>query len=259
MTPPNPPAGSSLADLLREARAAARIGEADEAERLYRQIVDRSPANVEAWLGLGSVLTDPAEKAACFRQVLEVDPGNEDAAASLARLEATLPAAEPATLYCAFHPQVPTVLRCSQCGRPICVHCAQIYPVGQLCPICVRGRKPAYYQPGVLQLVAAGGATLLGAALAGLLASFVLPTFFGLIAAFLGGPAVGSLLARLALWAGRKRRGPAVQVTAGLCTVVGSFLGTMVFLPVFLLGTINLMIFFLYVGLAVGSVVAWLR
>jgi tetratricopeptide (TPR) repeat protein len=255
MVPPLPSSKNSLADLLREAGAAARAGDASEAARLYRRVLDRSPANVEAWLGLGAVLTDPQEKATCFQRVLEIDPGNQDAAASLERLRAVLPvSAESQPMECAFHPGVKTVLRCSQCGRPICVRCANPYPVGQLCPICVRGRRPEYYQPGLLQLAAAGTATFVAAAVAGFLASLL--QGFLLFVALLGGPLVGSLLAQLALRVGQRRRGRAVQITVGTGVALGSFLGGMLFIPWF---SLSFLFFLVYVAMAVGSAVAWLR
>jgi len=198
------------------------------------------------------VLGKPGDKASCFERVLELDPDNEDAAASLERLRAILPA-EGETLICAFHPKVETVLRCSQCGRPICVRCAQPYAVGQLCPVCVRGRRPLYYQANFAQLAAVGAASLGAAALAGMLASLVVG--WSLILAILAGPAMGNLLARAALWAGRRRRGLAVQITAGVCIVLGGLLGGGISR-----GSVPLDLSFLvYVALTVGSAVTWLH
>ncbi len=245
--------GNTLADLLREAGAAARTGDLSEAERLYRKVLDRSPANVEAMMGLGTVLPEPGQKAEYFQRVLEIDPDNAEAAASLARLQAVLPSG-PAPMKCAFHPQVDTVLRCSQCGRPICVRCARPYPVGQLCPICVRGRVPLYYQPGMVELAGAGAAALVASAVAGFLASLVIG--WGLILALLGGTLVGSGLSRLVLWAGQRRRGLKMQVVVGACVVAGSLLGGG--LPS-LSSPYHSIFFLLYVAVAVGSTVAWLR
>jgi membrane associated rhomboid family serine protease len=39
--------------------------------------------------------------------------------------------------YCYGHPNTPTKLRCSRCGRPICGRCAIPASVGQHCPECV--------------------------------------------------------------------------------------------------------------------------
>jgi len=256
-----PPSGDTLPDLLHEAGAAARAGDRDEAERLYRRAVERAPENPEAWLGLGTVLADPEQKAACFRRVLELDPQNADARASLERLRACLPAEEPKALYCAFHPQVQTVLRCSQCGRPICVRCAHPFPVGQLCPLCVGSRRPLLYQAGLPHLLASGMATLAAATLLGLPAAYLARTGLGLLLAILGGPFAGSLLSQAALWAGKRRRGPAMQAAVVLATLAGTCLGALPFFLPYGLGhlgegTLNLL---LYAALAAASAAAWLR
>lgn len=39
---------------------------------------------------------------------------------------------------CYRHPDRPTYLSCSECGRPICPDCSHDAPVGQKCPECVR-------------------------------------------------------------------------------------------------------------------------
>lgn len=255
------PSEDTPADLLREAGAAARAGDRSEAERLYRRVIEGAPDNVEAWLGLGTVLSDPEQKAACFRRVLELDPQNADARASLEHLRASLPAGEPEVLQCAFHPQVQTVLRCSQCGRPICTRCAHLFPVGQLCPICVGTRRPLYYRAGLLHLLASGAATLAAATLLGLPVAYLARTGLGLLLAILGGPFVGSLLAQVALRAGGRKRGPAVQAVVVLGTLAGSLLGALPFFLPYGLGhlwggTLNLI---LYAALAAASAAAWLR
>jgi len=244
------PLGSTLENLLREANAAARTGDQSEAERLYRRVLDRSPTNVAAWLGLGTVLTEPTRKAECFEKVLELDPDNADAAASLARLQAVLPAGGE-KMYCAFHPKVETVLRCSQCGRPICVRCSQPHAVGQLCPICVRERRPLNYQVRLLPLLVVGGASLALAALFGWLVTYIIA--FGFIPAIFGGALVGSLIGRVALWAGKRRRGISVQLTVGACILLGSIAGGAAL-------SMDYIIFFVIYGVvAIGSAVAWLR
>ncbi|MGC8873391.1 MAG: hypothetical protein ACP5SI_02940 [Chloroflexia bacterium] len=244
----------SLEELLRQAREAASAGDRARAEELYRQVVDRSPGNVEGWLGLASVVDDAAEREACYRRALEVDPGNAAAAAGLGAADALSLAEARQPLECAFHPGVPTTLRCSQCGRPICARCARPFPVGQLCPLCVRERRPEPYRPSPVQLLAAGGAALGTGALAGLLAAFIVG--WGVIISLLAGPLAGSALAQVALAAGSRKRGPAVQVVVGLGGVVGCLIGGMLVLQ---LGVIGHLPFLLFAGLMVASAVAWLR
>ena len=89
--------GSRLSDhdrLLVEALAARRSGEWDAAERLYRQVVDNHPDDVEAHLQLGQLLfqTNPlrgrsaAESRPAFERVLALDPENDEALVHLARI-----------------------------------------------------------------------------------------------------------------------------------------------------------------------------
>lgn len=245
------PPGSTLDNLLREADAAARAGDLSEAERLYRRVLDRSPANVAAWLGLGTVLAEPGRKAECFEKVLELDPGNVEAAASLDRLRAVLPAAGE-KLRCAFHPKVETVLRCSQCGRPICVRCVHTHAVGQLCPVCVRERRPLYYQIRLLPLITAGGVSLALAALLGWGATYVV-AFGGLIGAVFGGALAGSLISQVAFRAGQRRRGLGVQLAVGGCILLGTIAGGAA------LSMDHIVYFLIYGVITVGSAVAWLK
>jgi hypothetical protein len=246
---PSEPHYLSLAELLRQAREAASSGERARAEELYRQVVDRSPANTEGWLGLAAVVEDPVEREACYRRVREIDPGNMPAAAHLATSgEAEI---QPR---CAFHPEVVTTLRCSQCGQPVCARCARPFPVGQLCPICVRERRPEAYRPNPMQLLAAGGAAFGVAGVAGLLAAFIVG--WGMIVSLLAGPVAGSALSQVALAAGGRKRGPAVQAVVGLGAALGCLIGGLL---VFGAGVVFHLPFLLFAGLAVASAVAWLR
>ena len=49
---------------------------------------------------------------------------------------------------CYRHPDRPTGLRCSRCGRPICGECVNPAPVGQLCPDDARQRVRVRGLPG---------------------------------------------------------------------------------------------------------------
>jgi membrane associated rhomboid family serine protease len=49
---------------------------------------------------------------------------------------------------CYRHPDRPTGLRCSRCGRPICGECSNPAPVGQLCPDDARSRVRVRGLPG---------------------------------------------------------------------------------------------------------------
>ncbi len=80
--------------LLLDAWQAYFSGRAEEAERLYRQILEAHPEDVEAWFQLGEVRfhygprrgRPIAEARDAFRRVLELEPGNEGALLHLARI-----------------------------------------------------------------------------------------------------------------------------------------------------------------------------
>lgn len=97
--------------------------------------------------------------------------------------------AEGETLFCAFHPGVPTTLRCNRCGRPICVRCAVQTPVGYRCRECVAGQQAAFFNARPLDY----GIAAVVAALIGLIAAPIVSMLgFWVI---LIGPLVGSLAA----------------------------------------------------------------
>jgi hypothetical protein len=60
---------------------------------------------------------------------------------------------EPETLYCYRHPSRETMLRCNNCGQPICAQCAILTPTGYRCPECVRGQQKKFNTAGVLDYV----------------------------------------------------------------------------------------------------------
>lgn len=173
----------SLAELLNQAAAAARLGDREEAERLYRRATERSPGNTQAWLGLAGAVEALDEKRAYFEKVLAISPDNGEARAALQRLaalgssqqaseiQATLakaaakaatqpvavtqsppPAAAAdvsatgnAALTCVNHPDVETTLRCNRCGRPVCVKCVELTEVGYRCKDCIRQQQDTYF------------------------------------------------------------------------------------------------------------------
>jgi hypothetical protein len=59
------------------------------------------------------------------------------------------------TLYCYRHPNRETLLRCNNCGRPICTQCAIQTPTGYRCPECVRGQQKKFNTAGVQDYIIA--------------------------------------------------------------------------------------------------------
>ncbi|HDQ34854.1 MAG TPA: hypothetical protein ENN14_00895 [Chloroflexi bacterium] len=98
-----------------------------------------------------------------------------------------------APLYCHWHPQVETGLRCYECETPICPKCAQRTPVGYLCRDCKKGRKSRFEQARPTDLlIAAVTALLLGG-----IAGWIMP-MLGWFTIFLS-PLAGTLIAE-AVW-----------------------------------------------------------
>jgi hypothetical protein len=76
---------------------------------------------------------------------------------------------EEEAVYCEWHPNVETSLRCYQCNTPICAKCAQRTPVGYICPNCRKGRKRKFEKAGVTDYAIAAVISLVLGAVAGVL------------------------------------------------------------------------------------------
>ncbi|MFC2037367.1 tetratricopeptide repeat protein [Chloroflexota bacterium] len=271
-------------ELVQRGQAAARVGHRQEAREYLRRAVQLAPDHVEAWLNLAGVEDDPAEKQACFETVLSLDPDNVEAKLGLEmllrdgaltehahdhdlevviaeasrQLEAAVgpPPAEEIPLddeilYCANHPNVETMLRCNRCGKPICTRCAVQTPVGYRCKECVGQQQAAFYTGGALDYVIGG---ILGLVLGGIAAFLVTLTGLWFIALILG-PAVGIGIAEAVRFAVRRRRSRNLWLVVGICIVLGS-------LPALLLNLgslLGLVVFGLFLVLAVGAATARLR
>lgn len=123
----------------------------------------------------------------------------------------------PETVYCARHPEVETGLRCSRCDTPICPRCAVQTPVGARCPDCARLQRLPTYQISPAQYLGATGLGL-GVALVGGILWAVVP--LGGFFAFFIAAGMGWLLADVVGRAVNHKRGPGLQVLAGVLVVV---------------------------------------
>lgn len=174
----------------------------------------------------------------------------------------TSPVGEAQAVYCASHPRVETLLRCSKCGKPICQRCGIRTPVGIRCRECAQMRRPPMYSPGLLHYLLAGLVALPVSFLAGLVMQRV-----GIFFAFFLGAAVGGFIAEVVYRATRKR-GRGLAWLVSICIVLGalaSAFGTIVFQPgVSLAALLDLRVLFgflmrlnvVYVVLAVGAAFA---
>jgi len=154
-------------------------------------------------------------------------------------------------VYCRWHPDVETSLRCYQCGAPICPKCAQRTPVGYLCPDCRKGTKRRFEQSQPTDYIIAAVASVILGGLAG----WFLP-MLGWYAIFLS-PLSGTLIAE-AVWAlvGRRYGSKLWWIVAG-----GIILGGLpqIFFSLLALNLFGLLWPVVHLSMAVGASTARLR
>ena len=148
--------------------------------------------------------------------------------------------------YCARHPDRDTGLRCNRCERYMCIECAKRTPVGYTCRECVRGHENKFYAGTSLDYAIVAAVSLLGggviAFISGLVGGVLL---LGLIIA----PALGGVLAQLALQLSGRRRGRYSGYVCAGGVAIGGILTALLLTG---LGVISL----LYVALAASTAFA---
>lgn len=177
----------------------------------------------------------------------------------------TPPVAQPEVVYCANHPNVETLLRCSKCDKPICQRCGIRTPVGIRCRECAQLRRPPMYKVGAQHYLLAAVVALPISFLAGLIMQQL-----GWFLAFFLGAAVGGLIAEVVYRATHKR-GAGLAWLVSACILLGalpSVLVAVAFMPgASLAALLDLRILFglimrlnlVYVVLAIGAAFARLR
>lgn len=113
---------------------------------------------------------------------------------------------EPEVMFCANHPTVPTSLRCSRCGKPICARCRVATPVGYRCYECAALQSVPTYAVGTNYYVKAISVGVAAAAGIGVL--WGLFPGFDFWAALIMGIVVGEVVS----WAANMKRGPGLQM-----------------------------------------------
>jgi len=159
---------------------------------------------------------------------------------------------EDSTLYCTYHPNVETVLRCNRCGKPICPQCAVLTEVGYRCPDCIRSQQSVFFNIRLSDYPVAGLVAGVAAGLAALLL-----TRAGFFIALLLSPVAGGLIGELVSRAIGRRRGRHMWLAVGSGVIVGGLLGSII--SWFLLGPINPVTLFLYLVLSTGAASGRLR
>src|SRR3954451_4679688 len=79
-------ANEQAKQILQQGIAAARAGQQAEARQLLQEAVKRDPRSESAWLWLSSVAKDDKERIFCLKQLLAINPDNENAIKGLRQL-----------------------------------------------------------------------------------------------------------------------------------------------------------------------------
>jgi hypothetical protein len=116
---------------------------------------------------------------------------------------------------CSYHPDTPTRLRCSRCGKPICPQCGVRTPVGLRCPDCAGVRGLPTYPTATDSLVKAIGLGLVIAVVIGYIWSRI--PDWGFYLALVLGFGVAEAMA----WAVKGKRGADLQI-AGIALVAAA-------------------------------------
>src|SRR5215470_17625668 len=99
-------ANEQAKQVLQQGIAAARAGQQAEARQLLQEAVKRDPRSEAAWLWLSSVARDNAERIFCLKQLLSINPNNENAIKGLKQLGVTVEAGTPPAPTKAGVPQI---------------------------------------------------------------------------------------------------------------------------------------------------------
>ncbi len=128
-------------------------------------------------------------------------------------------------LRCSNHPDTETHLRCSRCGKPICVRCVIQTPVGGRCRECAALKKPPLFQVGPQRFAKAAGYGLVVAVVGGFIWAQLgsIGSMFGLSSLLLVllGYAVGEAVSRGA----DRRISRGLVLLAGSLTVLAAYVG----------------------------------
>ena len=125
---------------------------------------------------------------------------------------------EPATLYCANHPNVETTLRCNRCEKPICTKCAVLTPTGYRCKECVRSQQKIFDTAEWYDYVIAIPIAAVLAFIGSRISSYI--GFFTIFVA----PIAGMIISEAVRAGTRKRRSKGLFVATAVAAAVGSLI-----------------------------------
>ncbi len=137
-------------------------------------------------------------------------------------------------LYCTWHPDRETYLRCNRCDKPMCIDCAVKTPTGYRCKECVRGQQKIFetaitqdYVFGILIALVLGY-------IGGLLATRI--SFFVIFVA----PFAGGIIAEAVRKVIQRRRSKRLFQAVTAAAVLGGLISAAPLLLGLLFGSINL-------------------
>jgi hypothetical protein len=132
-------------------------------------------------------------------------------------------------IFCARHPRVETVLRCSNCGTPICPRCLVQTPVGAKCPTCAKVSKLPTFNVTPVFFARAMTAALVAGIAVGAFWGFILDDFrLGFFFVIFGGIILGTVMAEAVSLSANRKRGLGLQI----CAALGVLLAYLVYLAV---------------------------
>lgn len=168
---------------------ARTTSDVSDQEAAYGRVLELNPENIEAKVGLADMRGEPVPEA--WR--ISVTPKVEPEPLSVVEVGKVKPTAVPVSngnlapsgaasddtvtydFACYRHPERGTSLRCYNCGKPICVSCANKTSVGYLCPDCKRELEDKFFNANPLDYLIAA------------LVSFPLSLIAGILVWKLGG------------------------------------------------------------------------
>ncbi len=155
---------------------------------------------------------------------------------------------------CASHPDIETNLSCGRCGKPVCPKCVVQTLVGPRCPDCANLKRLPTYEISTRHYLIAIGVGVGFAIVAGIAWALIwraIP-FLSLLTAAGVGYAIGELISR----ATNRKRGPGLQVIAGVSVLI-SFATNYLFAAYVL--SVPWFSLFTIIGLALGIFIAVTR
>ena len=123
---------------------------------------------------------------------------------------------------CYRHPKIETLLCCGKCDRPICPKCTIYGPAGTRCRECSSLNSSPLFQVGVDKLALGISVCLCASVAVGVGLGFLSTLGFLLI---WGGLLGGGFIAEALLRSTGRKRGSKMEIIAGVCSVVGLFIG----------------------------------